>query len=555
MAIQVESLTVGIGIVGARAATKALSIVTRGLEDSVKAARDAAETIDKFNTVFRDMAVTSKRAGDEIAKSFGVTSTASRKMLGDVGDILTGFGFTQEAALDLADEVTRLGIDLASFTNFSGGAEGATAALTKAMLGEAESVKALGIVIRQDTSEYKNMIATIMESEGVTLTQAKALAALRIATEQSANAVGDYARTFDSAMNVQRRYENSLEDLGIAVGTAVNEHLTPLKEILTDIFNEYTETIRVANEWREANKRAAEGTATLYDEVAILEGKMQSARIAIEGGFVDPRQLAASMRYWEQKISELKIAISLQEDEAIAREKAAKAAETAGIVELKMLSNLQASYDDYYQAVMMFNFEAAEVRRAVNEAAEREELASIARIKAARVAAANAMYGQLRDIVQTYYNNEIQAAGDNEEELAKIREKQFKANQAFGIADTIINTATAIMKVLAQGGIFAIPIAAAMGALGAAQIAMIASAKPSFADGTPPGGYTVPAGYNDDSFPVSAKSGETVNISRAGEGGGGTQIVIMLDSQVLADVTTDLIANRKIVIRQGDLVA
>jgi len=130
----------------------------------------------------------------------------------------------------------------------------------------------------------------------------------------------------------------------------------------------------------------------------------------------------------------------------------------------------------------------------------------------------------------------------------------FGDSKAAASVMALINTALAVTNVLAN----IIPpfnfiAAAAVSAAGVAQIATINSA--SFADGTPPGGYTVPAGYNDDSFPVSAKSGETVNISRAGEGGGGTQIVIMLDSQVLADVTTDLIANRKVVIRTSDLVA
>jgi len=155
-----------------------------------------------------------------------------------------------------------------------------------------------------------------------------------------------------------------------------------------------------------------------------------------------------------------------------------------------------------------------------------------------------------------YYENEIAAAGDNEEELARIREKQFRVNKAFAIADTIINTSQSIMKVLAQGGIFAVPLSIAIGALGAAQVAMIASTQPGFADGTPPGGYTVPSVYNDDSFPVSAKSGETVNITRAGESGGDLQqVTIMLDGQVLASTITDLIGRRQVVITQGDIVA
>ena len=205
--------------------------------------------------------------------------------------------------------------------------------------------------------------------------------------------------------------------------------------------------------------------------------------------------------------------------------------------------------------------ELEELNRAIAESQrEREQLALEAHnTRMAQIAAEQqatmTMYNTLKGIVQQYYANEIAAAGDNEEQLQEIREKQFKANQAFAIADTIINTSQAIMKVLAQGGIFAIPLSVAMGALGAAQIAMIASAKPSFATGTPAGGYVVPPGYEGDNYPVMAKSGETVNISRTGEGGAGmAQISIILDSSVIARVTTNLIENRQIVIRQSDVV-
>ena len=130
----------------------------------------------------------------------------------------------------------------------------------------------------------------------------------------------------------------------------------------------------------------------------------------------------------------------------------------------------------------------------------------------------------------------------------------FGDSKAAATAMALINAAGAIVRQYADLPIWAaIPASIAVGAATAAQIAKINGA--SFADGTPPGGYTVPQGYNGDNFPVSAKSGETVNITRAGEGGGAAQITIMLDSQVLASVTTNLIENRKIVIRQSDVVA
>src|SRR5690606_3574609 len=49
---------------------------------------------------------------------------------------------------------------------------------------------------------------------------------------------------------------------------------------------------------------------------------------------------------------------------------------------------------------------------------------------------------------------------------------------AFAIANAVINTAEGVTKALGQGGMFAFPIAAAIAAAGAAQIATIMSANP-----------------------------------------------------------------------------
>lgn len=74
--------------------------------------------------------------------------------------------------------------------------------------------------------------------------------------------------------------------------------------------------------------------------------------------------------------------------------------------------------------------------------------------------------------------------GKSKESLAKIaklekkkeaeKRKAFETNKKVQMAQTIANTASAIMMTLAQGGIYAIPIAAMVGAMGAAQLAVIA---------------------------------------------------------------------------------
>ena len=64
------------------------------------------------------------------------------------------------------------------------------------------------------------------------------------------------------------------------------------------------------------------------------------------------------------------------------------------------------------------------------------------------------------------------------QEGAKINKEMFRLNQALMIGEAIMNTSAGVTKALAQGGMFAIPAAIAIGAMGAIQIATIASQQP-----------------------------------------------------------------------------
>jgi len=185
---------------------------------SVKAASDSQETSSKFNTVFRDIASQAEESFGILRNEYGQSSTAARQMLSDTGDLLTGFGFSQEAALGLSTQVGKLAVDLASFTNFSGGAKGAADALTKALLGERESVKALGISILEEDVKKQMAINTAKGMTFETERQAKAQATLDIALSQSTNAIGDYARTSGDFANQFRLLQSRTEDLANEFG-------------------------------------------------------------------------------------------------------------------------------------------------------------------------------------------------------------------------------------------------------------------------------------------------------------------------------------------------
>lgn len=213
-------------------------------KSAIRAARDAEETANKFGAVFRDITTDAREASLEIEKSFGLSTEATQNFLATTGDLLTGLGFTQEAALDLSDQVTRLAVDLASFTDIEGGAERASAALTSALLGEREAVKSLGIAIGEadikQLAEEKGIVGNLTR-------QGKALLTLELATRQSANAIGDFERSQGSNARQVRELEAAIANLSVQIGNELLPVVTDAAEDLTELFNDPEFTEGLAN--------------------------------------------------------------------------------------------------------------------------------------------------------------------------------------------------------------------------------------------------------------------------------------------------------------------
>lgn len=221
--------------IGATMSTYFTTPIVGGLGLAVKAASDAEETFSKFATVFRDVQEQAENAFSTLRNEYGLSATASKQLLGDTGDLLTGFGFAQSEALRLSTEVQKLAVDLASFTNFSGGAEGASQALTKALLGERESVKALGIAILEEDVQKQMAINTAKGLTFATERQAKAQATLDLAIQQSTNAIGDYARTSDSFANQLRLVQTRISDLSVEIGQILLPYAEKLLQRTKDL--------------------------------------------------------------------------------------------------------------------------------------------------------------------------------------------------------------------------------------------------------------------------------------------------------------------------------
>lgn len=249
-------------------ASTAVFVKTIGfLKDSTMAAIDAQETFSKFDAVFADMGGAAEAAAQQFMDSFDLAEVTAKQMLSATGDLLTGMGATKDVALDMSLKVNTLAADLASFTNYSGGAEGASNALTKALLGERESVKALGIVIREEDVQNRLAAAGKDKLTGAAMLQAKAEATLQIAMEQSKNAIGDYARTSESASNTLKRAGEETKALQVAVGTALMPSVADLADVWGKVAGAIADVITKSNELREARRTEGTEEDTLENEL------------------------------------------------------------------------------------------------------------------------------------------------------------------------------------------------------------------------------------------------------------------------------------------------
>jgi hypothetical protein len=237
-------------------------VATLGL--LVKKASDAQETQAKFGTVFQDVTADASKALKVLRKDYGLSRLAAQDMLSATGDLLTGLGMQGAAALSLSERTQQLAVDLASFTNFSGGAKGASDALTKAMLGERESVKSLGIVITEEMVKERLLAEGKAKLTGQARLQAKAEATLAIAVEQSKNAIGDYQRTKGDLANMTRTLMGRLEDLWVMLGSK-------LVPVVTKIVGKLQEVVSNISDWVEANPAL---TSRLVKFVAIAGSLM-----------------------------------------------------------------------------------------------------------------------------------------------------------------------------------------------------------------------------------------------------------------------------------------
>lgn len=208
---------------------------------SVMASAHVQEMESKFNTVFKTISAEADAWSTNYANAIGRSKYEIKEAISNQADLMIGMGMTEEVAGDLSKKYTSLAYDLASFNNVNDAT--ALEAMTKAMFGETEMAKQLGLNLNATTMENSEYVKSLGKSWSA-LTQAeRAEAYYQEALKQSVNAVGDAERTSDSFTNQLKRLKGGLYDLSVEIGKVMIPFLTEVASGMNEVISKVTQLL------------------------------------------------------------------------------------------------------------------------------------------------------------------------------------------------------------------------------------------------------------------------------------------------------------------------
>ena len=203
-------------VLGAVGITLSVAGIKSSIEGCVEVASSIEEMQNKFDVVFGDMRNEVNKWAQEYSDAIGRNKNDIKTYLADQQNLLVGFGMTRKAGAEMAEQMTSLALDLASFGNMDETAS--VNAMTKAVMGESEAAKTLGAVLNDSTRAQAmatlGLKGTYDKLDQLTKMQVNYQAIL----QQSPDAIGDCQRSLDSYESTKKRYIAKLKEIKTIVG-------------------------------------------------------------------------------------------------------------------------------------------------------------------------------------------------------------------------------------------------------------------------------------------------------------------------------------------------
>lgn len=246
-----------------------------------------------------------EKQAERMAKQMGLSNQQFTALVANTADLLVPLDFTRESAAKMSVELQSLTGALDEWTGGRLGAAEVSAILTKAMLGENEQLKQLGIAIRKDSDEFRDLVKLKMEDTSVTKAQAEAMATLELIQKKSLDAQRAYQTEGNRLLRFQKELQRQWRLIGEEVVGWMEIPAAKLLQEEADKANLLTAQLMNTNIESEKRKEIYDELKKLYPD--ILKG--------IDQENIDTKKLLGNLAAYNDEMSKKIVLANLSEEQ------------------------------------------------------------------------------------------------------------------------------------------------------------------------------------------------------------------------------------------------
>lgn len=208
------------------AAGLSIAAFTKFTKDCIEVGSNVTEVQNVVDTAFKDLSWQADQWASNAMTNFGLSELSAKKYMGVFGQMSNAMGITGKAALDMAENVTGLTGDVASFYNLS--TDESYTKLKSIWTGETETLKDLGVIMTQTNLDQYALNNGFGKTTAKMTEQEKVMLRYQYVTSALSNATGDFVKTQDSWANQTRILTLRFQQLKASLGKGFIALFTPI---------------------------------------------------------------------------------------------------------------------------------------------------------------------------------------------------------------------------------------------------------------------------------------------------------------------------------------
>lgn len=221
-----QATTIFSGLGKKIAAGLSIAAVAKFTKDCIEVGSNVTEVQNVVDTAFKDLSWQADQWASNAMTNFGLSELSAKKYMGVFGQMSNAMGITGKAAFDMAENVTGLTGDVASFYNL--GTDEAYTKLKSIWTGETETLKDLGVIMTQTNLDQYALNNGFGKTTAKMTEQEKVMLRYQYVTSALSNATGDFVKTQDSWANQTRILTLMFQQLKASLGKGFIALFTPI---------------------------------------------------------------------------------------------------------------------------------------------------------------------------------------------------------------------------------------------------------------------------------------------------------------------------------------